>query len=256
MCVWNIHSSLSLSAWIFLCILQYKLPLCGAVCMCVILLDALGERERARMTSGESLRRVWCLTVARRHPDASHLRRRRRRPSEPSACLSPLIDLSLNGGVWECFGENMYFWQMLGTWVCTVHEKKKRAGPWLEGVFDARRWISRLCDALSCLKKCGGELNGVASQQHAIWFVFLVLQSALNSFSLLYGTSLMPASRSLTKPALCTLFRDSCLNVRKHYHRRGWPHCRFDSAWYSFQKQLPIIKCLKRWSQYMCFLTQ
>lgn len=41
--------------------------------------------------------------------DASHLRRRRRRPSKPSACLSLLIDLSLDGGVWECFRENMYF---------------------------------------------------------------------------------------------------------------------------------------------------
>lgn len=40
--------------------------------------------------------------------DASHLRHRHRRPSKPSACLSLLIDLSLDGGVWECFRENMY----------------------------------------------------------------------------------------------------------------------------------------------------
>ncbi len=64
--------------------------------------------------------------------DASHLRHRHRRPSKPSACLSPLIDLSLDGGVWECFGENMCFDRCFAR-ECVSY--KKRAGPYLE---DAR----------------------------------------------------------------------------------------------------------------------
>lgn len=41
--------------------------------------------------------------------DASHLRHRHWHPSNPSACRSLLIDLSLDRGVWKCFGGEMHF---------------------------------------------------------------------------------------------------------------------------------------------------
>lgn len=87
----------------------------------------------------------------------------------------------------------------------------------------------------------------------AIWFVFLALQSTLNSFSRLYSTSLVPSGSSLTKPALLTVFRDSCVNARKHYHSWGWPHCLFDTAWCSFQNSFPSFNAWSVEINTLCF---
>lgn len=157
--------------------------------------------------------------------DASHLRHRHWHPSKPSACLSLLIDLSLDGGVWEFFGENMYFDRFCAQ-KCVPYAIKG-AGPQLEDAFIASGWISRLCDALSCLNKAAGSLMGRhrSSFTPAIWFVFVRLQNALKS-AVLDGTSRFLSVWSFTKPALFTLFKDSCQNLRKNkenYSKRKWP---------------------------------
>lgn len=54
----------------------------------------------------------------------------------------------------------------------------------------------------------------------AVWFVFLCASKYIKLALFLY-TSLVPSGSSLTKPAVFTVFRDSCQSARKHYHRKG-----------------------------------
>lgn len=79
--------------------------------------------------------------------DASHLRQRQQRPSKPSACLSLLIDLSLE---WRCLGMlwgKYVFWQMLCMRMCTIHKKgrglelKMLSAPRGKLVVFVMRWV-------------------------------------------------------------------------------------------------------------------
>ncbi len=156
--------------------------------MCLIPAEALGEvRVCVCVDDIGGIAQTSILLDSCLPPsDASHLRRRHRRPSKPSACLSPLIDLSLDWSVWECFGENMYFDRCSARECVLYTGKGKGRGLDKETLSGAWRWISRLCDALSCLKKAAGSLMArrLSNFTAAIWFVFLLLQSTLNSLSL------------------------------------------------------------------------
>lgn len=96
---------------------------------CLILAEALGEM-RACMCVDDigGITQTSILPDSCSPPsDASHLRRRHRRPSKPSACLSLLIDMSLDGGAWERFGENMYL-DRCSARRCVPYTKKKKGG--------------------------------------------------------------------------------------------------------------------------------
>lgn len=137
--------------------------------------------------------------------------------------------------------------------------QEKRVGPWTEDAFGTQRWISRLCDALSCLKKAAGSLMArrLSDLTAAVWFVFLCASKYIKLALFLY-TSLVPSGSSLTKPAVFTVFRDSCQSARKHYHRKGgWSPCLFWSSLIQLPKRFPIkIQLPKHWNQYFFFLTQ
>ncbi|KAL7370627.1 hypothetical protein ABVT39_006236 [Epinephelus coioides] len=91
--------------------------------MHLILAEALGEMCVRADDIGGITQTSILLDSCSPPSDASHLRHRHRRPSKPSACLSPLIDLSLNGGVWECFGEDMCF-DRCSARECVAYTKK------------------------------------------------------------------------------------------------------------------------------------
>lgn len=126
--------------------------------------------------------------------------------------------------------------------VYQAREKKKRVGPCIEDALGARRWISRLCDALSCLKKAAGSLMArrLSDLTAAVWFVFLCASKYIKLALFLY-TSLVPSGSSLTKPAVFTVFRDSCQSAGKHYHRKGGRSpCLFWSSLIQPPKRFPI----------------
>lgn len=251
MCIWNIHT-LFLSLCVDFCILRWAVS-CLFVEACVwYLLSGRCVRGWHGGITQTSIPLDSCSLPS----DASHLRHRHRRPSKPSVCLSLLIDLSLDGGVWECFGENMYF-DRSSAQECVPYIR--RGGQWLGDVFSALRWISYFSDVL--FKQSGRELYGEVSPQ--FYSRNLVCFSCSSEYIKLNWTSLLPSGSSLTNPALPTVFWDSCLNARKHYHSRRCPPCLHAIAEYSFEngflssglnsRSVEINKSIK---YFFCLLSQ
>ena len=80
-----------------------------------------------------------------------------------------------------------------------VYHTLKKAGPCVEAAFGALRRISHLCN-VCCLNKAAGSLMArrLSNFTAPVWFVFLVVQSTLNSLSLSLCIALL--SRPLVAP--------------------------------------------------------